>query len=203
MRDDGALHLTAQPDFSRIPPDAFARALAFTLQWEHGKSDHPADHGGRTLDGITQVTYATYRAARRLPRRDVFEMTDPERYDIYRRNYWDAVRGDDLAAVSDRMAMCVFDSAVNHGVGTASRLLQRTAQAEPDGVIGKVTIACLRLRLMKLGPAQLLTVFLERRAGLYKAILLRDPSQGVFRKGWRNRINALATVVGVESPWED
>lgn len=195
--------MTAAPDLSRTPPDAFQRALAFTLQWEQGRADHPADHGGRTLDGITQHTYDLYRKARRLPTRDVFEMPDPERDDIYRRNYWDAVVGDQIAQVSDRMAMCVFDSAVNHGVGAASRLLQRTAQAEPDGVIGKVTLACLRLRLMKLGPTQLLTVFLERRAGLYKAILLRDATQMVFRRGWRNRINSLATVVGVEPVWED
>ncbi len=195
--------MTAQPDLSGTPPDAFQRALAFTLQWEHGRSDYPADHGGRTLDGITQVTYAAYRRAKGLPRRDVFEMTDTERDEIYRRNYWDAVQGDQLATVSDRMAMCVFDTAVNHGVATAGRLLQRTVQAEPDGVIGRVTISCFRIRLMKLGPTQLLEIFLERRAGIYKAILLRDQTQWVFRKGWRNRINALAINVGLEPVWEE
>jgi len=195
--------VTAAPDFSRVPPDAFAKALAFTLQWEHGRSDLAADRGGRTLDGITHLTYDAYRTARGLPKRDVFEMTDPERDDIYRRNYWDAVKGDDLAAVSDRMAMCVFDSAVNHGVATASRLLQRTVQAEPDGVIGRVTLAQFRIRLMRLGPVQLLSIYLERRAGLYKAILLRDKSQSVFAKGWRNRVNSLAINVGLEPVWED
>ena len=199
--------MTAQPDFARVPPDAFAKALAFTLPWEQGKSEHPADHGGRTLDGITQVTYAAYRAARRLPRRDVFEMTDAERDDIYRRNYWDAVQGDHIALSSDRMAMVVFDSAVNHGVATAGRLLQKTAQMGQesiDGIVGRVTLSCFRIRLMKLGPVQMLGIYLERRAAIYKGILLRDKTQWVFRKGWRNRIRALAVNVGIDPDqiWE-
>jgi lysozyme family protein len=130
-------------------------------------------------------------------------MSPVERDDIYRRMYWDLIKGDDIALSSDRMAMCVFDTAVNSGVGTASRLLQRTVQAEVDGIIGRVTVSCFRIRLMRLGPTQVLSIYLERRAGLYKAILLRDRTQLVFRKGWRNRINALATVVGIEPVWED
>ncbi len=70
-------------------------------------------------------------------------------------------------------------------------------------MIGKVTLACYRIRQRDLGRTELLEVFLERRAGIYKGILLRDPSQAVFRKGWRNRIVALCEQVGIPNVWEE
>ena len=199
--------MTAAPDFSRIPPDPFQRALAFTLSWERGKADDPADHGGRTLDGITQHTYDAYRTARGLARRDVFQMEDPERDDIYRRMYWDAVAGDAVARINPRLATCVFDTAVNSGPGVAAKRLQRTIrmpQEAWDGVIGRVTLSKLRIRLLDRGPDEVIAVYLELRMALYRSILLRDKTQLKFRNGWRNRLNDLAAHVGLPEPiWED
>ena len=182
-------------------PDAFAEALAVTLRYEGGKADHPADRGGRTAYGITQATYNAHRKGK--PPRDVWGITHAEVCAIYRRGYWDTIRGDDIAASNRKFAICVFDAAVNHGVATSARMFQRTVHAEPDGVIGKVTVSCFRLRLMKLGESLLLETLLERRRGLYQAILLRDPTQKVFRNAWRTRLNDLCGVVGIEPVWED
>jgi lysozyme family protein len=199
--------MTAQPDFSRIPPDAFQWAFAFTLPWEKGRSDNPADHGGRTKDGVTQMTYDAYRRSKGLPKRDVFEMADPERDDVYRRWYWDAVMGDDLAKSHLGLAVAVFDTAVNSGVRRASQRLQTVAGMQwesRDGVVGKVTLACVRIRLMKVTKTLMLGAYLDLRRGHYATILRNDPSQRVFRNGWKNRLNALGQYVGLPDPiWED
>jgi lysozyme family protein len=165
--------------------------------------DHPDDPGGRTAHGITQATYDAWLKVRRRKPADVWAIAMPDVEAIYRQQYWDAIRGDDLATVREKVAVCAFDAAVNHGVGTSVRMLQRTVRAEPDGVAGRVTLSCLRLRLMAMGETQILTILLERRRGLYQGLLLKNPKLSVFRKGWRNRLNSLCEYVGVEPLWDD
>ena len=180
---------------------AYDDALKFVLRWEGGKVDDPADRGGRTAYGITQATYDAWRAGK--PTRDVWGITRAEVGAIYRTRYWDAVNGDGVAEVRPEFAICVFDAAVNHGVGTSAKMFQRTVRTEVDGAIGKVSLSCLRLRLMAMGERTLLEVLLERRRGLYQALLLKNPALRAFRNGWRNRLNDLCTHVGIEPVWDD
>ena len=101
--------------------DRFERAFALLAVHEGGYSNHPDDPGGATNRGVTQRTYDSYRARHGLERRDVRQITDGEVAEIYRGQYWDAIRGDDLPA---GVAYCVFDAAVNSGPGRALRWLQ-------------------------------------------------------------------------------
>lgn len=94
----------------------FAQCLAFTLAFEGGEVDDPRDPGGRTSAGITQRTYAAWRARRGDPVGDVFAMTVPERDAIYRTEFWDRVAGDALGAGVD---LALFDYAVNSGPARA------------------------------------------------------------------------------------
>lgn len=41
-------------------------------------------------------------------------------------------------------SLSVFDAAVNHGLGNASRMLQRAVGVVDDGVIGNMTIAAIK-----------------------------------------------------------
>ena len=100
----------------------FQACLDFTLKYEGGNSNDPRDPGGRTRKGITQKTYDTYRAAHRLLRQDVFAMQDSEMQEIYRTEYWDAVKGDALRPGVD---LCVFDLAVNSGPARAKSFWAR------------------------------------------------------------------------------
>lgn len=41
--------------------ESFKKALKFTLQWEGGYVNHPADPGCETNFGVTHVVYQQYR----------------------------------------------------------------------------------------------------------------------------------------------
>ncbi|MFC0282394.1 glycosyl hydrolase 108 family protein [Camelimonas abortus] len=57
---------------------------------------------------------------------------------IYRQQYWEKIRGDDLPPGVDYV---VFDGAVNSGVAQSAKWLQRALGVRVDGIIGNATIA--------------------------------------------------------------
>lgn len=73
----------------------FDRAMPLVLAHEGGLVDHPKDPGGRTNRGVTQRVYDAFRRRKSSPTRAVDHITDAEVKDIYRRQYWDAIRGDE------------------------------------------------------------------------------------------------------------
>ena len=119
----------------------FARSLPPVLVYEGGKVDDPRDPGGRTNQGIIQRVYDSYRRGAGKAPQDVYKMTATERDTIYRRQYWDAIRGDDLP---DGVDFVVFDGAVNSGPGQSAKWLQRALGVEADGQIGMVTLDALK-----------------------------------------------------------
>jgi lysozyme family protein len=100
----------------------FQGCLAFTLKYEGGRSNDPRDPGGRTMEGVTQLTYDAYHAKIGLGRLDVFLMSSRERDEIYHTEYWHAVNGDGLRAGEN---LCVFDFAVNSGPARALEVWHR------------------------------------------------------------------------------
>lgn len=156
---------------------------ARTLSHEGGWSNHPADPGGVTLEGVTQAVYDSYRSGKGLPRKALFAAmrTTPEwiaeRRDIYRTLYWDKVCGDALPAGVD---LAVYDYAVNSGVARAARVLQRLVAVTDDGRIGPVTLAALARH----DPATLVERICDERL----AFLKRLKTWPVFGKGWGRRV---------------
>ncbi len=122
----------------------FKNSYARVKVYEGGKVDDPDDPGGRTAYGVIQRVYDAYRDRKGLPRRDVWLITVPEREEIYRAQYWDAVQGDKLASGVD---FVVFDGAVNSGPVQSIKWLQRGLAEQGvysggiDGHIGQMTLA--------------------------------------------------------------
>ena len=85
----------------------FNLALGFVLRWEGGYCNHPSDPGGETNFGISKRAY---------PDVDIKALTKFEAGQIYRKDYWDKIGGDDLPWPMD---ICVFNCAVNCGRGRA------------------------------------------------------------------------------------
>ena len=99
--------------------DNFEKALELVLHHEGGYGDHPKDPGGATNYGVTKKVYERY-LGRECTKDEVKDMPMEAVREIYKRKYWDKIRGDDLPAGLD---WAVFDFAVNAGVSRASKLL--------------------------------------------------------------------------------
>lgn len=177
---------------------AFDPAFEHTVGIEGGYSDHPADRGGPTKFGITErVARANGYAG---PMRD---MPLDVAKAIYRRQYWDLLRLDEIAAVSAPIAAELFDTGVNAGTNTAGLFLQRCLNVLnrqgldyqdllADGAVGPKTIAALIAFVQKRGVAGhrvLLTMLNCLQGAKYVEIAERNASQEAFVYGWiANRV---------------
>jgi lysozyme family protein len=106
----------------------FERCLAVTLKWEGGYSNNPDDPGGPTMRGIIQREYDAWRKKNGLAPRPVRQIEEDELQSIYRGEYWNAIGCEDLPAGLD---LCVFDAAVNSGVGRAKEWLDQSREIDP------------------------------------------------------------------------
>ena len=167
----------------------FRAALPVILSFEGGLADNPSDRGGRTYKGITSATWKAWLTSMDRPLRDVATATDEEIGQIYKRNYWDAVRGDQLPAPLD---LVLFDSAVNHGPRTPIKWLQRALGVTADGSIGPQTLQALTGK----NPVSIANAVLDQRSSFYDYIVSQNASQGQFLPGWRRRIATLRSFIG-------
>jgi len=166
----------------------FKKALKFTLAFEGGYSNHPADRGGATNFGITQKTYDIFNAELGLDAKDVKAIKPAEVETIYLADYWERLSP---AAMTEKLQIAAFDFAVNSGVGRATSYLQRAAGVKPDGIIGPKTEA----KLQELGDA-LLQPYLQARLDFLRRIA--RGSQKQFLAGWESRVSRLAKSLGVK-----
>lgn len=158
--------------------ESFTRALAKVLVHEGGYSNHPDDPGGPTMQGIIQRVYDGYRRGKGLPTRSVRELERRELEEIYRKNYWDAARCDELPPGIDYV---VFDGAVNSGPAQSAKWLQRALGLPADGTIGAVTLAAARAYGRNV---QLVDEICNRRLAMLRALR----TWSVFGKGWGRRV---------------
>lgn len=81
---------------------------------EGGNDDDPIDPGGRTSRGIIQREWDRFRQTHPGRPADVWQAPQADVISIYRNDYWDKSRGDDLPAGFD---YTVTDACVNSGPG--------------------------------------------------------------------------------------
>lgn len=158
----------------------FERAMKVLAIHEGGYSNHPNDPGGATMKGVTQRTYDAYRRRIGQPKQAVRAIRDTEVYAIYKGQYWDAIRADDLP---EGVAYCVFDAAVNSGSGRAVRWLQEIIGAKVDGVVGNETIT----KAADLDPVFLIDEYCDRRFAYMK----RLQHWSTFKVGWTRRVREV------------
>lgn len=103
---------------------------------EGGYVNDPRDPGGETNWGITKRTAQAngYQGSMRA-------MTRDQAFKIYYSAFWLRYQCDKMPAP---VAFQFFDAAVNHGLGNASRMLQRAVNVADDGIIGNMTIAAIK-----------------------------------------------------------
>lgn len=159
----------------------FAESLKAVLVHEGGYVNHPKDPGGATNKGITNRTYAAYLHKHGLPTKHVRDITDEEVAAIYKEQYWDVIRGDDLPHGID---YAVFDFAVNSGPARAAKFLQRVVGASEDGVIGLQTLKAAE----STGSDKRVVIDLCRARLAWLRKLRHWPT---FGRGWERRVNEV------------
>jgi lysozyme family protein len=158
----------------------FDRALVAVLKHEGGYVNDPQDPGGATNKGITFRTYNSWLKSQGKKNKNVKNITDREVASIYKHQYWDAIKGDQLPSGVD---YCVFDYAVNSGPGRAAKELQRTVGVAVDGSIGHDTLGATRALL----SSGVINGVCDRRM----AFLKRLKHWGRFGKGWTRRVTGV------------
>lgn len=154
--------------------NSFNRAFQELIGHEGGYVNHPNDPGGETKYGITKRTY---------PMEDIRNLTLERAKEIYKRDFWDPLHGDELPWL---VAFNLFDAAVNHGRGTAIRLMQRASEVADDGIIGPITMGAWA----GADPDRLTARFLGERLQFFTKL----STWRTFGKGWSRRVagNLLA-----------
>jgi hypothetical protein len=159
------------------------------LEREGGFVNHAADRGGPTKFGVTQRTLSSWRG-QEATIEDVRSLAITEAKEIYRTRYYVRPKIDKLPSLLQPL---VFDMSINHGPGTAVKLLQRVLNdkgfaCSVDGGIGDETIGCTQSAAAAHGTV-LINFLVDKRVEFYNRIVDRDETQKVFLKGWMKRAN--------------
>lgn len=157
----------------------FARSLALVLKSEGGWSDNPADPGGATMRGVTIATFRRYIDPNGT-KNDLRNISDAQLAQVYKKQFWDAVKGDDLP---DGVDYAVVDFAINSGPGRAAKYLQMVVGVTQDGAIGPATLDAVRAK----PTASVINSLCDFRL----AFLQRLPAWGTFGNGWSSRVSSV------------
>jgi len=155
----------------------FEEAINFVLEMEGDYTNDPNDPGGETKYGISKKSY---------PSLDIKNLTRQDAIEIYRRDFWNSCRCDDLARP---WAILVFDSAVNQGVRVATRIMQIALGVSVDGIIGPKTIQASHASQQ---DARKVRLALAERLSAYARLMAEKQGLLVFAKNWAFRVLSLA-----------
>lgn len=146
----------------------FNTAFETLIGHEGGYVNHQKDPGGETNYGISKRQY---------PDVDIKALTLDDAKAIYKRDYWDAVKADQMPYP---VAFEVFDAAVNHGTERAAIMLQTALKISADGLIGPVTLATAQA----CDPDKFRMRFNAARLRFYTSL----STWPAFGKGWARRV---------------
>jgi lysozyme family protein len=157
-------------------------AIDLILKHEGGYANDPRDPGGETKYGISKRAH---------PNEDIANLTVERAREIYQQEYWNptAARIHDIAP---RLAVVLFDAAVNQGKGFAVQALQGVLHVKQDGIIGPMTIAALQEALDAHGEDWVLAQFAAQRAMRY----VQARAWATYGFGWMVRLMATLLAVG-------
>ena len=153
----------------------FNKCLTMLLHHEGGFVNHPKDPGGMTNLGVTKAVYDKWVGAN-SSEQEMRDLTPEDVAPIYKKNYWDRVKGDDLPSGVD---WACFDWAVNSGSGRPAKALQRCVGATPDGAIGPMTLRAVADN----EPKRLVEGVYTQRQKFYEDLKTFE----TFGRGWTRR----------------
>ena len=153
----------------------FDESLKMLLHNEGGYVNHPEDPGGETNLGVTRAVYEQW-VGRQVMDGEMKALKVEDVAPIYKKNYWDRIRADDLPSGLDFAA---FDWAVNSGTGRPAKVIQKYISAKQDGAIGPKTLALVAEN----DPSKMIQYLYEQRQKFYERLNTFE----TFGKGWTRR----------------
>lgn len=180
----------------------FDKAFAHVIGVEGGYSNDKNDLGGATRYGITEAEARSngYTGPMTALPLDFAK-------GIYQRKYWGALSLDDVAALSYPVALELFDTGVNMGIGVSGKFFQRSLNAlnrqqrdypdvTVDGAIGPRTVAAMRGFFKARGAAKAESVLLKAlnclQGARYIELTEARPANEDFTFGWLdNRVGSV------------
>ncbi len=153
----------------------FDESLKMLLHHEGGYVNHPEDPGGETNLGVTRAVYEQW-VGRQVMDGEMKALTVEDVAPIYKKNYWDRIRADDLPSGLDFAA---FDWAVNSGTGRPAKVIQKYIGAKQDGAIGPKTLTLVAEN----DPSNMIQYLYEQRQKFYERLKTFE----TFGKGWTRR----------------
>jgi len=153
----------------------FDKCLEMLLHHEGGFVNHPKDPGGMTNLGVTKAVYDAW-IGRQSTEAEMRALTPADVAPIYRKNYWDKVRGDDLPSGVD---WCAMDWAVNSGSKRPAKAIQKAVGAKQDGAIGPMTLQAVA----DVDPDRIIEAVYHTRQRFYERLKTFEH----FGNGWTRR----------------
>lgn len=163
--------------------DLFKLEVQKVFRREGGYVNDPADSGGETIYGISKRANPEAWAKGRPSLKDA--------ENIYRRNYWEAVKGDYLPP---KVAAVLFDHAVLSGPGAAIEDLNRALGKHGGGIDENIVKSAWSADHEKLA-----TDLTAKRLERFDRIVARHPEKAKFFPGWSHRAVSALSEAGVEN----
>ena len=172
---------------------AFDKAWEETGRAEGGFVDDPDDSGGATNWGVTE------RVARKWGYTgDMRNLPKSAATDIAKKEYWDVMLLDDVATLSEAVALEMFDTGFNTGTSRAVKFLQRGLNVlnrkgqdfndlVVDGGMGSKSLGAIKAFLNKRGKdgeKVLLRVLNSLQGEFYVELAERREKDETFVYGW-------------------
>jgi lysozyme family protein len=126
--------------------------MDFIIKAEGGYVNNPNDPGGETKYGISKKSY---------PNCDIAGLSESKAREIYKKDYWEKIKGDYLPFPID---MCAMDFAVNAGVSASETMLMNSKDYKS---------------------------FLLNRINFYINLTAKKPHLKEFFRGWIIRVSQL------------
>ncbi len=160
------------------------KLLPIIVKWEGGYVNDKTDHGGSTNMGITLATWKAVGYDKDndgdIDANDVKLLT-MEDFKPVLKKYWDRWQGDNIQNQS--LANILVDWVWGSG-SWGIKIPQRMLGLKEDGVVGSKTIAALN----GVDAEKFHGALYNARLDFLDNIVLKDPTQSKFSKGWKNRM---------------
>jgi hypothetical protein len=170
----------------------FKNAVKIVLGLEGGFSEYnPSTKDPRTNKGITQPEFDEFRSKNNLPSKDVKDISADEAIEIYKQEYWDKIQGDKLDTQNPKLAIVLFDSAVNNGIGGANGIVKSIINTDGNRFDDKMIEDIITADESN----DLYSDIINKRYQKYKDIVAKNPVMDVYSKGWSNRLDNLSDML--------